>query len=359
MQCLGHIPAPAEFFNPDYTCDLRSHEMNDFALEYLIKFVFDSQIPSIRVFGGCLPLYALKHNEIPILDLSNQKLYSEELRILTLFLEKNSSLRVINLSNNPLNARHDSKKPGHSIDFSMKRFIEALHKHTNLKEFRIANVGLGPQLSESLCKALIKNSNLEIIDLGSCHIEAYGAKELCGICKNLKNLNTLLINGNNLNNEGAGYIAELIKKNHNIIELDISSNNIGNQGAVLIGDSLINNFSIQRLNIHDNSIDHNENECILQNVNFNTYFTSIKTKNEKFKEYGHNLIGESIKKWVSSHKFVVEKLKVRLLNPSDDIDQKLCEILLDSQGNLNLKPIPMKYIYNPGEGTVHFETKNR
>lgn len=359
MQSLEHVETDQSRFNPEYTCDLRSFEMNDFALEYLIKFVYDSKIPNLRIFGGCLPLLALKMNEISILDLSNQKLYSEELRILTLFLEKNESLQVINLSNNPLNTRHDSKKNGYSIEFTLKKFIEALTKHVNLTEFRMGKVEIGAKLSEKLCKALSCNENLEVIDLGFCNMEASGIKGLCELCHNLKKLSVLTISGNNFGNEGAKAVAELIKHNHNIVEIDISSNNISNQGAQSISESLINNFAIQHFSIHDNTIDQNETEAITHNVNFNTYFTSLKSKNEKFKEYAYNLIAESIKKWVTSHKFVVEKLRAKLLNPVDEVDLKLCEILLDSQGNLNLKPIPMKYTYNPGEGTVHFETKTR
>ena len=360
MQSLDFTNPNQDLFDPDYTCDLRNFEMNDFALEYLIKFVYDSKIPNLLIFGGSLPLFALKNNKISILDLTGQKLYSEELRILTLFLEKNESLRVINLSKNPLTTRHDSKKKSYSIEFTLQKFIEALNKHSNLSEFRIACVEIGGKLSEKLCKALAKNANLEIIDLGYCNIEALGIRELVNISKNLKQLNALLVNGNNLNNEGAQYIAELIIANHNIIELDISSNNIGNPGALAIGNSLVNNFSIQILNIKENkAIEPSEYDYIQQNVNFNTYFTNLKTKNERFKEYGYNLIAESIKKWVSSNKYVLDKLKVKLLNPSDEVDQKLCEILLDSQGNLNLKPIPLKYTYNPGEGTVHFENKTR
>jgi hypothetical protein len=81
----------------------------------------------------------------------------------------------------------------------------------------------------------------------------------------------------------------------------------------------------------------------------------MKRTNEKYGEYAYNLIGESIKKWVDNNRYVHEKLRVRLHNCEDEIDRKLAEILLDSQGNLNLRPIPLKYTYNPGEGTVHFD----
>ena len=357
MESLQDTKVDSEISDPTYTCDLRNHEINDFTLEYLIKFVYDSRIPNLRLFDGTLPLHALKTNGIEILDLSSQKLHSEELRILTLFLEKNTSLKVINLSNTKLSRHYNGS--GESTAFTMRKYIEALNCHTKLTEFHMNNVEIGQELAESLCKALAKNVNLETIDLGDCKIQASGIKELCEVCKTMDKLNFLTINGNNMENEGASCVAELLRSNHNIREVNILANAIGNQGGALIGSAIVNNFSIERLRIEDNPLDSIEKERISQNVEFNTYFTGLKSKNEKFKEYGYNLIAESIKKWISSHKFAVDKLKAKLLSPIDEVDEKLCEILLDSQGNLNLKPIPMKYAYNPGEGTVYFDTNPR
>lgn len=358
MQSLEHIPANPELFDPDYTCDLRGFQISNFALEYLFKFIYDSKIPNLQLFSGYLPLYALKHQKIAVLDLHEQELYSEDLRILSLFLENNTSLKAINLSGNPINMSHDNSKTDLSIEFTLNIFIDALTKHSKLTEFRMEKVKIGPLLIEKLCKALTKNKNLEIIQLGETDMQDEGAKELCEVCKGLLKLTTLSIEKNGLSNQGAFYVADLIKVNHNITELDLGFNNIGNLGAAAISEALIKNFTIEKLKIdHNSPIESEENKAIHQNVDFNTHFTKIKLKYEKFKEYGYNLTAESIKSWVTSHKYAIEKLKAKLNSPCDEIDEKLKEILLDSQGNLNLKPIPMKYSYNPGEGMVHFESK--
>jgi len=228
----------------------------------------------------------------------------------------------------------------------------------DLAEFRMERVKIGAFLIEKLCKALVRNKNLEIIQLGDTDMQDEGVKELCEVCKGLGRLTILSLEKNGISNQGAIYIAELLKSNHNIVEIDLGYNNIGNAGAMAISEALVKNFAIEKLKIdHNSSIESEESKAIHQNVDFNTHFTKIKVKYEKFKEYGYNLTAESIKSWVMSHKYAVEKLKAKLNSPCDEIDEKLKEILLDSQGNLNLKPIPMKYTYNPGEGTVHFESK--
>lgn len=360
MQSLEHLPANPELFDPDYTCDLRGFQISDFALEYLFKFIYDSKIPNLQLFSGYLPLHALKHQKIGVLDLHEQELYSEDLRILSLFLEKNTSLTAINLSGNPINTRHDNNKSDPSIDYTLNSFVEALTRHLNLTEFRMERVKIGAVLIEKLCKALVRNKNLEIIQLGDTDMQDEGVQELCEVCKGLGKLTVLSLEKNGISNQGAVYIAELLKSNHNIVEIDLGYNNIGNVGAAAISEALVKNFAIEKLKIDHNSlIESEESKAIHQNVDFNTHFTKIKVKYEKFKEYGYNLTAESIKSWVMSHKYAVEKLKAKLNSPCDEIDEKLKEILLDSQGNLNLKPIPMKYTYNPGEGTVHFESKNK
>jgi serine/threonine protein kinase len=358
MKSLEHLPANPEIFHKDHTCDLRGFQISDFALDYLFKFVYDSKIPNLQLFSGYLPLHALKTQDITILDLHEQELFSEDLRILSLFLEKNHSLTAINLSGNPINSRHDNSKSDSSVELTLNSFIDALTKHSKLTEFRMEKVKLGPLLVEKLCKAFVRNKDLEIIQLGDTDLQDEGAKELCLVAKTLEKLTILSIEKNGLTNQAAFYLADLIRTNHQIVEIDIAGNNIGNPGALALSEALVKNFTIEKLRVdHNSHIELEENKAIHQNVEFNTHFTKIKAKYEKFKEYGYNLTAESIKSWVTSHKYAVDKLKAKLHAPADEIDEKLKEILLDSQGNLNLKPIPMKYTYNPGEGTVHFDSK--
>lgn len=79
--------------------DLHKHGINDFCLEYLYKFVVESNIPDIRLFGtDALPLRSLRNNTIKSLLLPNQNIFAEELKLLSFFIKINQSITDIDLS---------------------------------------------------------------------------------------------------------------------------------------------------------------------------------------------------------------------------------------------------------------------
>lgn len=166
------------------------------------------------------------------------------------------------------------------------------------------------------------------------------------MASNMNSLRYINLSSNSCGDEGAGYIAKLIETNHNIQEIDLFRNNIGRKGGYDIGWALTNNFIIHKLSIGDNDIEENEKNLILQSVMFNTQYEKLKATNKRFGEFGYNLMAESIKRWTEKSKFVLEKLKARLQQCEDEIDMKLAELLLDSDGNLNLRPTSLQLSLN-------------
>lgn len=108
------------------------------------------------------------------------------------------------------------------------------------------------------------------------------------------------------------HIADLLNVNHHILEIDLFNNQIGKEGGEAIGHALTNNFIIQKLSIGDNKIKQTEMDIILESVMFNTQYTKLKNTNERFGDFGYNLMAESIKRWTSQSKFVQDKLEARL-----------------------------------------------
>jgi serine/threonine protein kinase len=365
LQGLEHVETTADsMFEDHYILDLRDKNLTDFSLEYLNKFILESRVPNLRIFGGCLPLSALKENRIQILDLSNQKIFAEDSRILAYFLSVNSSLKVIDLSKNPLAYRAKQYKDNEptdiknaALEIGVEELINALSQHSNLIEIRLAYVEIGQNLSEKLSNSIKLNTHLELIDLSYCNMGAIGSRSISRLCISLINLAYLNFSGNNIGDEGAINMAKVLEVHTSLKELYLDSNNITNAGAEALAQVLTNNFILQKLSILDNHIDTKENDLLVQSVAFNSHYLKLKASNERYGEYAHNLIGESIKRWVLQNKHVIEKLKARLSKFEDELDSKLADILIDSQGNLNLRPIPLKYTYNPGEGTVYFESK--
>jgi hypothetical protein len=104
LKCLEHIPIKnpdkkLKYFQDDYVLQLQQYAFNDFCLDYIYKFILESNIPNIRIFGAAVfPLRQLRLNQITSLELSGQTIHAEELKILSFFIKINSSLTDIDLS---------------------------------------------------------------------------------------------------------------------------------------------------------------------------------------------------------------------------------------------------------------------
>ena len=108
---LGRIPKPLmkslehqhnagpDIFEDNYILDLHDSLVDEFCLEYLYKFVVESNIPQIRLLGNAVfPIRALRLNTIRKLILPNLNIHAEELKLLSFFIKINSSLVTIDLS---------------------------------------------------------------------------------------------------------------------------------------------------------------------------------------------------------------------------------------------------------------------
>lgn len=78
--------------------DFRHSSLGGFTLDYLFKFIYNSKIKNINIHGGLLPLNQLKLNTIIDLNLSEQNLFSEDIYILSVFINK--TVKNLNLAQN-------------------------------------------------------------------------------------------------------------------------------------------------------------------------------------------------------------------------------------------------------------------
>ena len=90
LESLKHVKTDKQgLWEDNSILDLREFEMNGISLSYLYKFLPESQIPNLCIFGGKLPLRELRENRIKYLELSNQNLFAEDLKALSLFIRMN------------------------------------------------------------------------------------------------------------------------------------------------------------------------------------------------------------------------------------------------------------------------------
>lgn len=85
----------------------------------------------------------------------------------------------------------------------------------------------------------------------------------------------------------------------------------------------------------------------------------MKESSKKFEGFAHNLIAESLKRWATQSSFVSEKLKERLMNPVDDLDKQIAQIMVDSDGNIIVSTVPSSYEYVQGTTEIKVEKKSR
>lgn len=74
--------------------------MSEFSLKYLAKFIYEKRTNLLAINGGLMQMNTIKMNDIALLNLSNQGLYSEDFFTLCQFLKQNTSITHINLSQN-------------------------------------------------------------------------------------------------------------------------------------------------------------------------------------------------------------------------------------------------------------------
>lgn len=348
LRALGHLPKGPDSSWEGTVLDLRPDDLNDFALEYLYKYILESEIPALHLYGGMLELAAMKANTITSLEFSNKGLQAEDIKLLSMYLEINNSVTDIDLSKNPILHLHESLLQEEEQQLNkdaeiettvlgIKFLIDSLNSNPQLEKFSLAGVAMGPELIAVLCEPLRKCTNLTHLDLAGCGIGPDGAKHVCQTIEGFVHISYLNLSSNDIADQGAVHVATLIEKNHHVIEIDLFRNSIGATGVESIGNALTTNFIIQKLSIGNNLVDPREMDLILQSVMFNTQYTKLKVSNERFGDFGYELMAESIKRWTESSKFVLEKLKARLKQCEDETDHRLAELLLDEHGEIRME----------------------
>lgn len=231
----------------------------------------------------------------------------------------------------------------------------ALETSDRLRHLDLSENDIGPGNFKLLLRLFPRNTHVEYLNVADCKLDAQCAVDLCSILQQSnKSLRNLYFRNSKIRDEGALAVAELIKGNISMVELEVFNCGISERGGAAIGEALKTNFCIEKLSIGENILNKRDVEQIQQSVIFNTQYNQMKDSNRKFEGFAHNLIAESLKRWASQSNFVAAKLQERLQYPLDELDVKITEVMFDSQGHIDLKPVPTKYEYTSGDGQVQF-----
>ncbi|KAK3282617.1 hypothetical protein CYMTET_9653 [Cymbomonas tetramitiformis] len=235
--------------------------------------VFNTSLNSITITNGVkLPIGALRRNVITELDLSGERLRSEDAVILGAVLVFNTSLNTLNLIGNGIGA-----EGAKALAVALTPNAEGVFS-TSLNTLDLSGNEIGSEGAKALAVALtpnaegVFNTSLNELYLNCNEIGPEGAKVLAvALTPNAKgvfntSLNALDLSNNEIGPEGAKALAVVLTPNAegvfntSLNTLDLGRNRIGDDGAKALAVALtpnaegVFNTSLNALNLRHNEI---------------------------------------------------------------------------------------------------------
>lgn len=221
-------------------------------------------------------------NTLQCLDLFGNSMHN--VKSMVDFLEMNSSLRVLKISNNffqnnDIDLFLKSLKYNCNLEklyfsncqlgsSSSEILSESLKKNTTLKHLEICAWKINKKGGKFIAKSLIENNTLTHLNFGDNNMGFHGSLSVLNSLKNNQSLQYLNLYKNNIDITKINkfYYFEALEYNNSLRELCLSYNSIGNQGAKCLFKGLQHNTSIEKLDLTAIKIDHTVIEESLSNL---------------------------------------------------------------------------------------------
>ena len=205
----------------------------------------------------------------------NQHLFSS--KIMTV-IKSLINLTYLDLSNNGI------------CDEDIKLLMEYLKENKNLKTLILNKNNITSSSGFYIADTLSKNTILEEIYLGYNKINENGLNSLINILLNKnKSITTLDLSYNNLQQENIISIGDFLSSNPNLKYLDLSGNSIEEQSANLFGISLKKNTNLNVIKLNQCNLNEESSPQIL-NFMSKTKIYKIELNNNKFGKMGPLII---------------------------------------------------------------------
>ena len=186
----------------------------------------------------------LKVNQyLEFLYIGGNSLKNEGLKYILHGLNNNTSLHILDVSNNEITSAGIS-------------YFTTVLKVSKLNELDLSENLIGNEGIEILGNCINSPSlnTLRTLNLNQCKIDFVGAYNFFYNLKNNKKLEVLNLSKNNLSSDKFGELRTYLNI-INLKELKLNKCKIGNLGAAALADGLCNNNSLKVLEINDNKID--------------------------------------------------------------------------------------------------------
>ncbi|KAL5012624.1 hypothetical protein ScPMuIL_011175 [Solemya velum] len=176
------------------------------------------------------------------LDISNNYLGSEGVKIISDYVRHDRLLLQLNLSGNKI----------HDRDTAL--IANIIQENTTLRSLLLSNNHFRETCGRSLGTAIAKNTSLKELDLSWNHIRRLGAIEISrGLEKN-KGLETVDLSWNGFSFEGCVALSDALQKNRTLLHLDLTCNRIHPPGLLELTKGLCQNKILKTLKLGHNPI---------------------------------------------------------------------------------------------------------
>ena len=206
-------------------------------------------------------------HSLECLDIEQNSLSSESVASIITGLSHNNSLRTLNISDSQFSTantlhlssllREHSKctltslwlRHGHISSEGAVELATALCKNTTLRELNLSGNPIGEHVEgvTAIATMLVENKSLTRLLLIDCHISGHGAGELAAaLCKN-STLQTLNLDRNPIGVEGASSMSDMLQHNTSLAWLYMSDDSVGEEGVRQLMNSVKYNQTLERL----------------------------------------------------------------------------------------------------------------
>ena len=215
-------------------------------------------------------------------DLSSAEIQNSGAAVISVVLEKNSSLTHLDLSFN-------------LFDGVVPSLSKALKANFSLTSLNLKGNSVGEDGASSLSKALKANSSLTDLNLSHNRIGDAGASFLSQALKANSSLTDLNLSINSIGDAGASSLSKALKANFSMTDLNLSCNRIGNAGASSLSKALKENSSLVVLGLTDNFIGDTGASCLSKALKANFSLTDLNLSCNKIGDAGASSLSKALK----------------------------------------------------------------
>ena len=261
---------------------------NNYYLRYIdlhSSSLFDNHLNNI--------IPALIDKRIRLLNLSQNFLTLEGVKIISTFLKRNKTLQKLNLSRN---SATEFKAEG------IKNIMESLNLNKNIKYLNFSYMSL-TGAGEYIGKFLVNSESLEILILRKSNLNLIDFKNIFENIKNNTIIKEIDISFNDMGGDKSlEYISNAIKENNSLNCFKMDKININNDNYQIIFDGIKKNKNISRYSV-------NYNSKIKPIIMLDFFIKQKQVKNLEYEPYDKNSNEDKNKELTLEEKKFFEKFK--------------------------------------------------